>query len=219
MTACKADSAVYVRGIPPCVLVCVLADSTDMGVVKGLGMSMLDLSDSWRHNNTYTIVIREGRMMVSGQDSKVEALRAERSLNPRPEAVCDETFVSSEFMDPRDLVQVKYEMVRRVRVDGETVAGTAAAFGLSRPTFYVAAAALDTSGLAGLVPVRPGPRRAHKLTEVVVTFVQGLLDDDPSLSSVDLAGVIGDRFGVSVHPRSVERALARAAEAKKGGSG
>ena len=158
-------------------------------------------------------------MTVSGQDLKVEALRAERSLNPRPEAVTDETFVSCGFMDPRDLVQVKYEMVRRVRIDGETVASTVAAFGLSRPTFYVAADALDTSGLAGLVPQRPGPRRAHKLTEVVVAFARGLLDDDPSLSSVDLVEAIGERFGVSVHRRSVERALARAAEAKKGGSG
>jgi len=77
----------------------------------------------------------------------------------------------------------------------------------------------STSGLAGLVPARPGPRRAHKLTEVVVAFAQGLLVDDPSLSSSDLATAIGDRFGITVHPRSVERALARAEEAKKGGFG
>lgn len=157
-------------------------------------------------------------MATKKTDPKVEALRAERSLNPRPETVSDETFLSSGFMDARDLVQVKYEMVRRVRVDGETVSATVEAFGFSRPTFYQAQAALDTSGLAGLVPARPGPRRAHKLTEVVVTFAEGLLDDDPSLSSADLATAIGDRFGISVHPRSVERALARAAEAKKGGS-
>jgi len=157
-------------------------------------------------------------MVVPGQDPKVEALRAERSLHPRPEAVTDERFMSSGFMDARDLVQVKYEMVRRVRVDGETVTVTARAFGLSRPTFYEAQAALDRAGLAGLVPARPGPRRAHKLTEVVVSFAQGLLDDDPSLSSANVAEAIGARFGISVHPRSVERALTRAEEAKKGGS-
>ena len=49
-------------------------------------------------------------------DPKVEALRAERSLNPRPGEVRDPSFASSEFFDPRDLVQVKYEMVRQVRV-------------------------------------------------------------------------------------------------------
>jgi hypothetical protein len=46
-------------------------------------------------------VARAGR-----SDPKVEALRAARSLNPRPEAVSDEAFSSSEFLDPRDLVQV-----------------------------------------------------------------------------------------------------------------
>ncbi len=157
-------------------------------------------------------------MVAKREDPKVEALRVERSLNPRPEAVTDETFLSLGFMDARDVVQVKYEMVRRVRVDGATVSGTASAFGFSRPTFYEAAEALDRSGLAGLVGARPGPRRAHKLTEVVVAFAEELLDDDPSLSSADVAGAIGVGFGVSVHPRSVERALARAAEAKKGGS-
>src|SRR6266516_3009179 len=96
------------------------------------------------------------------EDPKVQALRAERSLNPRPQAVRDEAFADSEFLDARDLVQVKYEMVRRVRVDGDAVSRSAAAFGFSRPSFYQAAAALDGGGLAALVPARPGPRRAHK---------------------------------------------------------
>lgn len=143
------------------------------------------------------------------QDPKVAALRAERSLNPRPEAVTDEEFGSSEFFDARDVVQVKYEMVRRVRIDGGAVSRSAASFGFSRPSFYEAAAALDDRGLAGLVPAKPGPRRAHKLTDEVVTFARQRLDEDPSLRSVDLVAEIVERFGVRVHPRSVERAIAR----------
>ena len=54
-------------------------------------------------------------------DAKEAALAESRTLNPRPEAVRDEQFASSEFFDARDLVQVKYEMVRRVRVDGAPV--------------------------------------------------------------------------------------------------
>lgn len=150
------------------------------------------------------------------QDPKVEALRAERSLNPRPEAVTDEEFASSEFFDARDLVQVKYEMVRRVRVEGDAVSRSAAAFGFSRPSFYEAANALETSGLAGLVPARPGPRRAHKLTDEVVAFARQRLEADPSLRSVDLVEVIAGRFGLRVHPRSVERALARSFRPERG---
>jgi transposase len=150
------------------------------------------------------------------QDPKVAALRAERSLNPRPEAVVDEAFGSSEFFDARDVVQVKYEMVRRVRVDGVPIARSAAAFGFSRPSFYQAAAAVDAHGLAGLVPARPGPKRAHKLTDEIVTFARRAREDEPVLRSTDLVELIADRFGISVHPRSVERALARVKEPKSG---
>ncbi len=152
------------------------------------------------------------------EDPKVEALRAERTLNPRPEAVTDERFQSSEFFDRRDLVQVKYEMVRRVRAEGDAVSRSAAAFGLSRPSFYEAAAAIDAGGLAALVPARPGPRRAHKLTEEVVAFARGELEADPTLRAANLADAIAERFGIRVHPRSVERALARATRPKSGGA-
>jgi hypothetical protein len=142
-------------------------------------------------------------------DPKVDALREDRALNARPEAVRDEQFTAAEFFDARDLVQVKYEMVRRVEVDGEPVSRTAAAFGFSRPSYYEAARALAERGMAGLVGARPGPRSAHKLTDEVLTHVRALLAADPSLGTSDLVDAIVDRFGVRVHPRSVERALAR----------
>jgi transposase len=142
-------------------------------------------------------------------DPKVEALRADRSLNPHPEAVTDEAFAGSEFLDARDLVQVKYEMVRRVRVNGETVTSTSAAFGFSRPSFYEAATAIDSGGLSALVPARPGPRRAHKLSEEVVSYMRELLVADPSLRASDLVDMLEQRFELRVHPRSIERALAR----------
>jgi transposase len=151
-------------------------------------------------------------------DPKEAALREARCLNPRPEAVVDEAFAAGPgFFDARDLVQVKYEMVRRVRAEGQPVSGAAAAFGFSRPSYYEAAAAVDAAGLAGLVPARPGPRRAHKLTEEVVAFARQLRDDDPSLRSAGVAEAISERFGIRVHPRSVERALARAAAPKSAG--
>jgi len=142
-------------------------------------------------------------------DAKVRALRETRTLNPRADAVADAAFAREEFLDARDLVQVKYEMVRRVRVEDEPVARAVQMFGFSRPSFYAASAALDQGGLEALVPQRPGPRRAHKLSEEVLTFARERLDADPSLRAKDLVGPISERFGVQVHPRSIERALAR----------
>ena len=49
------------------------------------------------------------------RDEKLAALRAAHALNPAPETVRDQAFTSGDpFFDPRDLVQVKYEMLRRV---------------------------------------------------------------------------------------------------------
>jgi len=145
----------------------------------------------------------------SSEDPKVTALREAHCLNPRPEDVTDAVFVSSEFFDARDSVQVKYEMVRRVRVDGDSVTSAASAFGYSRPSYYQAAAALDEQGLDGLVPAKPGPRRGHKLTDEVCAFADQRLAADPALRARDLVEPIEHRFGVRVHPRSIERALAR----------
>ena len=149
-------------------------------------------------------------------DPKVRALSETRSLNPRAEQVSDAAFASSEFLDARDLVQVKYEMVRRVRVDGEPAARAAEQFGFSRPSFYAAQAALDEGGLPALVPARPGPRRAHKLSGEVLAFVREQLAGDPSLGARDLVGVLAERFEIDVHPRSIERALAREGERPAG---
>lgn len=148
-------------------------------------------------------------MAKKRKDPKEEALRAARALNPRPDAVMDAKFAESTFLDARDLVQVKYEMVRRVRVEGGSVSAAASAFGFSRPSWYAAADAIDRDGLPGLLPMRPGPRRAHKLTEGVVADLRAALAEDPSLSTAGLVRRAWDRFGIQVHPRSVERALAR----------
>ena len=74
-------------------------------------------------------------------DPKQAALAETRCLNPHPEQVRDEAFLASEFFDARDLVQVKYEMVRRVKAEGASVTSAAAAFGYSRPSYYEAASA------------------------------------------------------------------------------
>ena len=135
-------------------------------------------------------------------DPKIEALRQRASLHPHPDRVSDPLFAGADFFDARDLVQVKYEMVRRVRVDGHPVSRAAAAFGVSRPSFYQAQAALQTGGLGALVPKKPGPRRAHKLDGDVVDFLGRERSADPSVSSPELVRRVRERFGRKVHPRS-----------------
>ena len=143
------------------------------------------------------------------RDPKVESLRQQGTLNPRPEDVTDELFQTGEFFDVRDLVQVKYEMLRRVEKEGRPITEAATAFGFSRPSFYQAQSAFEESGLAGLVPRKRGPKEAHKLTGKIIDFLQRIRQDDPSLHSADLVSRVAKRFGIVVHPRTIERGLAR----------
>ncbi len=142
-------------------------------------------------------------------DAKLDALRERGLLNPRPERVTDETFRGSEFFDARDLLQVKYEMIRRVEVDGAPVARATDAFGFSRPSFYKAHATFSEVGLPGLLPKKRGPRAAHKLGREIMDFIEEVRAGDAAGPATTLVRLVAERFGVAVHRRSIERALAR----------
>ena len=140
---------------------------------------------------------------------KLEALREQGTLNPHPKKVTDFLFQENDFFDPRDLVQVKYEMLRRVRVDKAAVTQASSSFGFSRVSFYQAQATFEEHGLPGLIPGKRGPREAHKLTPEVLEFVTRTRVAQPALKFEDLAREVARQFGTQVHPRSIERALAR----------
>ena len=106
-------------------------------------------------------------------DPKLRSLQESGTANPHAQDVRDPAFVDSDFFDPRDLIQVKYEMLRRVRTDGQSIAKASAQFSVSRPTFYKARSDFDRSGLVGLLPAKRGPRGAHKITPEVARFIEG----------------------------------------------
>lgn len=141
--------------------------------------------------------------------TKIDRLRAMGLLNPQAERVRAPWFEAAGFFDAHDLLQVKYEMLRHARQDGVTKAGAAELFGLSRPTFYQAEAAFERSGLAGLLPRPRGPKSAHKLTPEVMGLIHDHHREGEPIQARTLAQLVQRRLGVTVHPRSIERALAR----------
>lgn len=147
--------------------------------------------------------------MARAPDFKLEALKRQGAVNPHPQQVRDPLFEADEFFDARDLVQVRYELLRRVEVEGHAVTEACAAFGFSRPVFYRTRATLVAEGLPGLVPKKRGPRRGHKLTPEVMAVVEEALGEDRSLKAEALVELVEERCGVRVHARSVQRALAR----------
>ena len=145
--------------------------------------------------------------MEPEDENKLAELQRLGCLNPRPEGVKEAYFVEDGFFDPRDLVQVKYEMLRRVNTDEEAVGRTAELFGFSRNAFYEARRLFEREGIAGLNPKKRGPKGGHKITAEVLSRFQQALEDDPSLDSGQLVEFARREFGITVHPRSIERAL------------
>lgn len=75
-------------------------------------------------------------MARQAADPKAAELAASRTLNRHPETVTDEDFAAAGFFVARDLVQVKYEMVRKAGAGVAGVSVAAAAFGFSRQSYY-----------------------------------------------------------------------------------
>jgi transposase len=147
--------------------------------------------------------------MDSSKDAKRRLLRQQGVLHPHPEAVTAALFQDSSFFDPNDLIQVKYEMLRRVEAEQIPVSRAAHEAGLSRPCFYQAQAATQQSGLVGLIPQKPGPHGAHKLTAPVLDFLDRQRASQPDLKFAELARLVQEQRGVTVHPRTLERVLSR----------
>jgi transposase len=140
-------------------------------------------------------------------DPKSLELKRTATLNPRPDSIADPLFKENPFFDPKDLLQVRYEMLRRHRVEGASVVEVASQFGVSRPTLYQAQAAFEQAGLSGLLPKPRGPKQGHKITAEIIEYVGLVRAADPGLSTIGVLRAIKERFGVTVHRRSLERAL------------
>lgn len=164
-----------------------------------------------RHSYNYICsVLTTGFGVPASNDrkrSKIEALAEDGTLNPAPEKVRDPKFEEDGFFDPRDIVQVKYEMLRRASVEKASVTDVSDEYGVSRPTYYQAKADFEDGGVAGLVPKKRGPRGPHKIQGEVLAFLQAQISPGEPIRARELAKLVQKELGLDVHPRTIERAV------------
>ena len=139
-------------------------------------------------------------------NSRRQALEATGLVHPRPEAVTSPLFTgTSPFFLSLDKVQVKYEMLRAHVVEGCTITEAARGHGYSRAEFYLVGAAFDQAGMTGLLDERRGRKGPTKLTAEVSNFISGL----GQYSAAEVALALQETMGVSLSPRSIQRARRR----------
>jgi transposase len=178
---------------------------------NNIGLNTLLIYWTGIHSCGIIICTHYGKTMPvrnRGKPQKLEALREEGTLNPTPDGVHDPKFQENEFFDPHDIVQVKYEMLRRVSVQNASVSAATEEYGVSRPTFYQTKASFDKGGVAGLVPRKRGPRGPHKLQGQALAFLQQQLVAGEPVRARELAKLVRQKFDLNIHPRTIERAVA-----------
>jgi hypothetical protein len=137
--------------------------------------------------------------------AKLDALRQAGTMHPHPQMVTDPLFQDQPFFDARDLMQVKYELLRKVEVDGAPVSTAVTAFGLARPSYYQARSAFEDGGLAGLAP-RSGRERLFPRGSLVPLGLQEALRFDGRFAAGS-GGGDGLAIDAILHVAGVEYAL------------
>jgi transposase len=169
-----------------------------------IGIFALTGSVDIRINGVITLTLMPKQ---SPPQTKRQALQASGTFNLRSTKVRHALFQRSEFFDPEDLLQLKYETLRALKAEGRSIAQAANEFGLSRPTIYQAQASFAEKGVEGLLPHKPGPKQPRKLTPEVQLHLQELAQAEPEVRAAELARRVRQRFNVKLHPRTIEKAL------------
>ena len=130
-----------------------------------------------------------------------------RNLYLNSLSALDQLFSENEFFDAHDMVQVKYEMLRCVRVENIPIKEASKYFGFSRTAFYQIQSAFKQKGLNGLMPQKRGPKNRYKLQPEIIQFIQLKIEETPSIRINKLAYIVKEKFELDIHPRSIIRAL------------
>src|SRR6516165_1662697 len=138
--------------------------------------------------------------------AKRKTLLASGTLNPHPEAVRSELF-HTDFFDPYDFAQVKYEMLRAHSVDEDAVAEVCRQFGLSRESFYQIQQTFQELGFSSFLPRKRGRKGPVKLKGEVLEFALAQKKGNPTIDPGHLAALIQERYGIAIHRTTVLRGL------------
>lgn len=158
------------------------------------------------NNLTYNKFICYHMSMENNKKIKYHHLKKAGLFNPNQERVKDPLFLEhTNFFDPCDNLQIRYEMLRSHMIDSDSVVEICRRFGISRQSFYTLQDKFKQEGTAGLLPKRPGPQGPSKLTGEVLEFVQQCLQDDQKTSIIEIKSQIQRKFGVSLHRRTIEK--------------
>ena len=142
-------------------------------------------------------------------DTKIDVLKSNGTYNSRSDQVEADLFKTRLFFDSHDLLQVKYEMLRSVEVDGLSVKQASQSYGFSRQGYYDVKKAFDSRGFIGLLPSKTGPKEAYKFTSECKEFVDRYVGAHPSCKLQDIDDALADEMGIRVSTQTISNYLSK----------
>jgi transposase len=142
-------------------------------------------------------------------NKKNKLLKENGIWNKNHQKVKNSLFEENDFFDPKDIIQVKYEMLRKINKENASITDISIGFGFSRPAIYKTIKDFKEKGFLGFIPQKPGPQNAHKLTEKIMNFIEEEKNKDSNINALNLSKLLLKKFNLKVHPRSIERAINR----------
>ena len=148
--------------------------------------------------------------------TKIDFLAKESLLNPKPDRIKHPLFQTTDFFDPLDLPQVRYEMLRTVRIENKSITEACRLFGFSREYFYKLDRQFKDGGfLALLNSPKAGRRPIIALKQEIVNFIIRRKLESAKLSGDELRKEIEKNYKTVCSTRTVERIVEKAGVGKK----
>ena len=147
--------------------------------------------------------------------NKEEHLRATQTFNTNYAKINDPIFQRSGIMDPRDLLLVRFELVRSLELDGKPIEEVCSQYGISPCTARRYVRDMKERGLIALVPEKRGPNGPSVMTDEIANYIDKYLTDHPKASAGKVYQSLVDAKKVTIGKRTVERYIS----SKKGKGG
>ena len=210
---CKDNNAATVKGMMPSKVWIAMwlrvADSECMPVIAGDGWQKQLDNGLEVSIIIFTVLLDSFQGAHGRQECQTRNASTTGDFEPSSEACPRRAISSGRFFrsarsDPGQVRDAAPSADRRPVCDGR----------IGELRFFTAIFLPSVIGLRARRTGRPGAaqarsEQAHKLTEEVLTFIGEMRQKEPSVGLPDLVKLIQDRFGIRVHPRSIERSLLR----------
>ncbi len=135
---------------------------------------------------------------------KESRLRKSNTFNPKRDKIKDSIF-KDEIMDPQDLLQVRYEMVRAIEYDNKPIGEVSSAYGVSVTTARRYIDDLKKGGLKALVPGPKGPAGPSKLKKEASDFIDNYHKNNPKAGGAKIHAALEAKLRLGISKRTVER--------------